>query len=498
MRLAREGQVAQADNAMTYLAPDEDRVQMIELRGNSRVTKPSRQPGDLEVMSARDMNLHYAEDGRTLQRATLVGDAVVQLAGQPGQPGRRLGAVWMEVIFGEDGQSVTSLAARDAVELTLPAEGAAPGRRIRAVSLEASGPPGQGITTARFLDDVRFRESRPATPTAAAMDREVRARSLDAVVKPGFGALEGAVFGGGVRFFDGPLSAGAPDATYDVAKGTMQLVAGESGAGARVEDERATIEARTIDITLDGRSFVADGDVRSVLKASGGPSQGATVRRPGMLKSDQTVNVAAKHLAYDASAKQATYTGDARLWQGETAVHAASIMLDDAAGNLHAKGTVRSTWRLEDTDPKTKTAEKKTTVATGEELLYEDEARRATFTTAARMNGPEGDLRADKIELFLDETGDRLDRVEAYGSVTLVSEHRTSTGVRLSYFAPDARYVMGGTPVRILEQLPTECRETLGRTLTFFRATDSISVDGNEERRTQTTSGGKCPEPRGQ
>ena len=42
------------------------------------------------------------------------------------------------------------------------------------------------------------------------------------------------------------------------------------------------------------------------------------------------------------------------------------------------------------------------------------------------MNGPEGDLRADKIELFLDQAGDKLDRVEAYGAVTLVSEKRTS------------------------------------------------------------------------
>ena len=31
-------------------------------------------------------------------------------------------------------------------------------------------------------------------------------------------------------------------------------------------------------------------------------------RRPGMLKGDQTVNVAAKHLVYDASTSQATYT----------------------------------------------------------------------------------------------------------------------------------------------------------------------------------------------
>ena len=496
MKMIREGQLVEADNAMAFLAPDQDRVQMIELRGNSKVTKTALQPGDLQSMNARDINLHYSEDGSVLQRATLVGDAVVHLAGQPNQAGRQLAAIWMEILFGEDGRAVTSLAARDQVDMSLPAEGNAPARRIRALSLEASGPPGQGITTAKFMDDVRFRETKPAANGAAASEREIRSRSLDTVLKPGFGELEGAVFGGGVRFFDGPMTASAPDATYNVAKGTMQLVAGEGGAGARVEDERATIEARTVDIKLDGRSFVADGDVRSVLKASSkADQQKSGVHRPGMLKSDQAVNVAAKHLDYDASTSQATYTDDARLWQGETAVQAPTIMLDDAKGNLGAKGGVRSTWRLEDTDPKTKTAEKKTTVATGEELLYEDDKRRATYTTNARMNGPEGDLKADKIELFLDATGEKLDRVEAYGAVTLVSEKRTSTGVRMSYFAPDARYVMGGTPVRILEQLPTECRETLGRTLTFFRATDSIIVDGNDERRTQTTSGGKCPEP---
>jgi hypothetical protein len=46
--------------------------------------------------------------------------------------------------------------------------------------------------------------------------------------------------------------------------------------------------------------------------------------------------------------------------------------------------------------------------------------------------------------------------------------------------------------VRIVE----ECRETQGRTLTFFKSTDRIVVDGNEESRTQTKGGAKCGEPR--
>jgi lipopolysaccharide transport protein LptA len=277
-------------------------------------------------------------------------------------------------------------------------------------------------------------------------------------------------------------------------------VAGASGAGAQVSDEQATIEARVIDITLEGQGLVADRDVRSVLKASSRDGGAGGVRRPGMLKQDQPVNVTAAHLVYDSANGRAVYTGEARLWQGETAVQGATIVLDDKLGNLTATGGVRSSWRLMDTDPKTKVSEVKTTVATSADLVYEDEQRRATYTTDARLNGPEGDLRAQKIELYLATGGDQLERLEAYTDVTLHTENRESAGARLSYFAADDRYVMstvaGAPDVRILEQLAQECRETLGKTLTFHRATDTIAVDGSDERRTQTTSGGKCPEPR--
>jgi len=54
---------------------------------------------------------------------------------------------------------------------------------------------------------------------------------------------------------------------------------------------------------------------------------------------------------------------------------------------------------------------------------------------------------------------------------------------------------MSGTPVHIYEQLTTECRETQGRTVTFFRSTDTIQVDSNDLDRTQATTGGKCQPP---
>ena len=92
---------------------------------------------------------------------------------------------------------------------------------------------------------------------------------------------------------------------------------------------------------------------------------------------------------------------------------------------------------------------------------------------------------------------DTLERLEAYETVTVELDGRWASGARLTYTEADGRYELSGSPVRILEQLAEECRETTGRTLTFFRSIDTIIVDSNAEIRTQSTqtTSGTCPEP---
>jgi hypothetical protein len=48
--------------------------------------------------------------------------------------------------------------------------------------------------------------------------------------------------------------------------------------------------------------------------------------------------------------------------------------------------------------------------------------------------------------------------------------------------------VLVGSPVRLVQ----ECQESTGRTLTFYKASERVQVDGNQEIRT-LTKGGKCP-----
>jgi lipopolysaccharide export system protein LptA len=113
---------------------------------------------------------------------------------------------------------------------------------------------------------------------------------------------------------------------------------------------------------------------------------------------------------------------------------------------------------------------------------------------SSRLSGSQGDVTASRIELVLAKAGSQLDRLEAYTAVTARVDTRVGTGDRLTYFAEDGRYVMTGiatVPVKIVE----ECRETIGRTVTFFKSTERIIVDGMEEVRTQSKRGGPCPAP---
>lgn len=102
MHMDRGGQLIDADDGTVKLYPDRDETDIIELRGNSRVAGGGTM-GALQTMAAKDMNLKYGEDGRTLQHATLAGRAVIDLATQSGAGGQKLAGELMDIALEPDG-----------------------------------------------------------------------------------------------------------------------------------------------------------------------------------------------------------------------------------------------------------------------------------------------------------------------------------------------------------------------------------------------------------
>jgi lipopolysaccharide export system protein LptA len=369
------------------------------------------------------------------------------------------------------------------------------------MNLDARGEPNRGLTSATFAGtnapacvdprsappecDVDYREQ------DARATRRAKALSLTVVLKPGMSSLEEATFSRNVRFYEGVLGSLAAHAKYVLDTGSLEL-SGSEPARPRphIENEQIIIDATHIDVTLVGPKMKASGAVSSVLKPSKANDPASSTKMPSMLKSDQVVYIAAEGLDYDGELSKATYTGRAKLWQAETSVQAQTLTLDNKSGDLTASEKVTTSTMLEQLDSAKKKKERVRSVGTSANFNYEEATRRATYTGDAHLAGPQGDMTADKIELYLKPSGDELDRVEGYDKLTLREQTRKTTGVRMTYTTANETYVVTGLPVAIVD----ECgRETKGRKLTFVKSTDTVVVDGGGQVRTQTQqSAGKC------
>jgi LPS export ABC transporter protein LptC len=487
VRMLRGGQVIEADTMLMHLSPDEKRVETVELHDHARITATKVSAGGLQQMSGVQMNLTYAPDGESLQHALVAGEASIQIAGEAGKPGRQIVATTIDIALAPDGSTPTALLGRENVQLTFPAEPGAAARTIRSANLDAKGETGKGLTRALFSGGVQFRERGPD------VDRIVRSGTLDAGLKPGMSTVEDAKFAQAVKFEEGKMAAQAAAAHYDIDKGTLALSGKEPGMLApHVVTEQITVDAVTIDVTLAGPKIKAAGNVRSTLKpASKAGEPAGDVKMPAMLKQDQPVIIVAAGLDYDGEVSKGTYSGGAQLVQTQTSVKGESIVIDNKAGNLSASGGVVTTTVLDKTGPDNeKKKDRVPSNATAGDFKYDDASRRMTYTKDAHMSGPEGDMTAVRIELFLKPSGDELERAEAYENVVLREQSRETKGSKLIYTTVDETYVVTGAPVRIVDQCR---RETIGRTLTFNKGADSIVVDGNAQIRTQTKGGnGNC------
>jgi lipopolysaccharide export system protein LptA len=519
VRFDGEGHLTLADEATAFLTEDDERLTRLELRGNSRMSGKPGSSGPQD-MRAKDIDLAYAEDGRTLQAARLVEDASVQLPGEKGKPGRRIAGKAMDIAMAPDGATVTNLVANENVQVDLPPDGDTPARRIKAASLLATGAPGDGIQNATFSGSVEYKEVRPAKGKVTEIDRTAKSDRMDVKTKPGFGDLESAVFHSNVRFTDGTrTTAEAAMAVYNIAQDRLELSPGDGdkGRGAHVSDGRISVDAVRIQMGLTNQKMKADTNVRSVMTPqSGKPAQGAanaaagqpaakpadadSVKVPSMLKQDEPVNVKSNRLDYDGANSLATYEGNATLWQKETTIKADKIVVEDKTGNLHATTNVVSKMVL--TEPPAKPGAAKAaapkpsaeeTITVADELLYEDAKHRATYTGKAHMSGPSGDLSGDRIVLFLAEEGGQLERVEADGSVVSRQGERRAYGTHLIYIAKDELYTMTGTPVKLYDQTPTNCRITEGTTVIFDRLLNTSTASGNNSTGQRTRSEPLCP-----
>ena len=137
---------------------------------------------------------------------------------------------------------------------------------------------------------------------------------------------------------------------------------------------------------------------------------------------------------------------------------------------------------IDDVDPKTKQRTSTETIGTADNFVYEDAKRLATYTTTgtvqAHLVGPTGDLTGNRIDLFLKQGANELERLEADGEVTTIETNRTAHGRHLDLHRRRQTYVLVGTPVEVVAKEPNSCKQTLAGLIRFQRAVDNIRDRG--------------------
>ena len=479
-RIVSDGRTAEANEITIILDEKGEKARQLQLREQSRITGTG---AGAQSMVARNIDMIYAEDGRTLQSSKLMENAVAELPGAAGAPSRRISGSTIDIGMSPDGATVTSLVAIEKVQVDLPAEGESPAKQIRSASLRASGAPGQGLQNAVFEGGVDYLETRPAQAKSPASERRARSQRLIVDTKPGLGPIEKADFRGNARFADAQATAEAPRALYAIDRDQLDLspADGETGTGPIVTNAQLTVQARNIQMSPSTQKLSADTDVRSIIKPQKPAAGGTQKRVPAMLEQDKPANVTSNRLSYD-GVSEATYSGNALLWQDQSRINGDTIVLNDRTGNLTARGSVRTTMMLVDQDPKTKVKKPTETKASSDVLVYDDAKRIATYTSTgpamAKLTSTRGDMSGKRIDLFLKDTGNEVDRAEADGTVSVKLDKLYATGMHLVYTASTDTYLLTGQPaIAIQKDDQGACKQTNGTTMTYERTTEHLRAE---------------------
>ena len=260
----------------------------------------------------------------------------------------------------------------------------------------------------------------------------------------------------------------------------------------------------------DGRDASATGSAKN------GAAGGGTVGLGGQTPS----HVIAAEAEFHQATGEATFKGQARLWQDANSVAAPVIVLDrnkqtlaahgagaanpvklvllSAGGTPGAKADSPKQAGDKNSDNKPKTPS--VIQVWGNDLLYADTTRKAVLhaTPGGTVRAETGSAvsNSDVVELTLlpagnhaskDAGGAQVDKMTARGNVVLTSQGRQGTGEQLVYTGQTEQYVLTGTAAKPPRLSDPAQGVVTGNALIFNSRDDSVSIEGAGNKTTTTT-----------
>ena len=310
------------------------------------------------------------------------------------------------------------------------------------------------------------------TPVASAEAKKiVNARQLEAFFDPVSGDLREAICERAVTFEQGDVRATAEKGTFHNLESRLVLE-----EGPRLWDQKASLEARVIEIDVVSGDVEGTGNVRSTSRDSSGSA--------GLFpsESDEPVYFVSKRLRYERATDTAVYTGEARAIQGQNRIEAGRIRLLRGAGELSAENRVRTSFLQ-----KPKEGAPEITVTDADTFLYRSKEERLQYRGGVAMRSKEMTLKGKTVDVLLEPDSREVREVSAEGEVSIETPDGKAAGDHARYLPEQESMTVRGEHAR----LENAGKLTEGKQLTFFLGDDRILVDGREQTRTKTTYSSK-------
>jgi LPS export ABC transporter protein LptC/lipopolysaccharide transport protein LptA len=252
------------------------------------------------------------------------------------------------------------------------------------------------------------------------------------------------------------------------------ILRGEGPQDAELENSRGRILARRIDVDRRRSVVVAAGEARADL--AGGAANPSLP--PYLVSSGRPTRARAQQIRLDDARRLAVLSGEAALWQGDSALFADRIELSDAARTLEASGQVRVCGLAAGPD------ESQRVSVSSARMRYVEADSQAIFEGGvvarrgrARAEGDEGRAHFGKDR--------KIDRMMLQGGVTYddPTTGRSGSGRRVVDDPAAGVTVLSGDPAVAREG--TGNRVT-GGTLTFRKASGSVQIEPDGQEKVET------------
>ena len=297
---------------------------------------------------------------------------------------------------------------------------------------------------------------------------------------------------------------------------------------------RAQVQSSTDTISLEGSPVFSDGAMRTSagsvtinqktgdIRAAGGVistemAQSSQPRKPASANAvaspmanialgEGDVHISGDTLTGSMTSGNVTFSGHARLWQGQAVLDADQISIAQKEGKLQATGEVVAVFpqaagegsQIPSVMEKSAKLSAQPTVwqIRAQQLTYSNDASMAHLEGGVTASSVQGSLHARAFDVYLAPPASRagagsasalgaqgLERAVAQGNVIVSQNGVHGYAEQATYDAARGKFVFSGGQPRITDG---NGNTTTGHSLTFDVASDTISVDSEEGSRTLT------------